>query len=58
MRLRKIIAWANIVVVCVFALAIVLYIAQDPEGRRDLLTVAGLVAGCVVVAWAICEVVG
>lgn len=57
MNLRKIIAWAIIVLVCVFALAALLAIAQDPENRRDLLIVAGYVAVCVVVAWAICEVV-
>lgn len=58
MNLRKIIAWAIIVVACVFALAVVLAIAQDPEGRRAILLAAGIVSGCTVVAWAICEVVG
>ncbi len=56
MNFRKIIAWAIIVVACVFALAVVLFLAQEPEGRRGLLLTAGIVSGCVVVAWAIYEV--
>lgn len=58
MNFRKIIAWAIIVVACVFALAAVLPIAQDPEGRTALLITAGLVAACVVIAWALYEVFG
>lgn len=57
MSFKKIIAWAIIVAASVFALALVWAIAQDPEGRRDLLLVAGIVSGCVAVGWAIYEVV-
>lgn len=57
MRLRKIIAWLIIAAACVFALAVVLAIAQEPEGRKSLLLTAGLVAGCVAVGWAIYEVI-
>lgn len=58
MTLRKIIAWAIIVVACVFALAALLSIAQEPESRRALLIAAGLVLGCVAVGWALYEVFG
>ena len=58
MNFRKIIAWTIIVVACVFALAAVLFIAQDHKGRIALLVTAGLVAACVVVAWALYEVFG